>query len=497
MNLQAFAAVTLSAALLTGCAFGGSSTQFANQRVATDNEFVLENKLLDALPDDSFLLLANNTAPLREHLQQIIDEGAALAKESSEIAPAELEKNVAELKKLFSENIEKFQRAGVFVGIVGDELKRGELPDFNADDAEVSDFFGKQLCLAVQAQGDFSDLKSELDGLQSFKAEIDSLPTTFKIGENEVFIALGACPDELEALLKTDLGNVNLATASKFNFLRDAKNFAGWKKTVQKFIDEELGGIPAEADAAIKLVKKVFLTELRDFNALRALRAVHGQASSVMLSKTTLQTRSLLRMDGGEPQQLKHDALLGRALQQPLWLNKNTTYKFAISSDGNTLAFAEDYGNLDGRFLLRSIFSSYFKIYSTVFSGGIAAVGVIGVLASGSVAMYSSAQEKARDAVRIADLAALQTALQQYFVDNDSYPTALTQLVDDAYIARVPSDPNGADYDYLTDGEQFCLATSLESSANQSKMSNDDGNSDWTFELGDGCTDLMVDGFWY
>ncbi len=50
-------------------------------------------------------------------------------------------------------------------------------------------------------------------------------------------------------------------------------------------------------------------------------------------------------------------------------------------------------------------------------------IAIIGILASLAAVSYSSAQRRARDSQRQADLKAIQNALEQYYADNDgNYP---------------------------------------------------------------------------
>jgi len=97
-------------------------------------------------------------------------------------------------------------------------------------------------------------------------------------------------------------------------------------------------------------------------------------------------------------------------------------------------------------------------------------IAIIGLLSTLAVVALNSAREKARDAKRIADIKQVQTALELYYNDNNSYPVDdgddgyilgddVTCLDDSGfgtscsgtiYMGLVPSnpDPNGVDYVY-------------------------------------------------
>ncbi len=52
-------------------------------------------------------------------------------------------------------------------------------------------------------------------------------------------------------------------------------------------------------------------------------------------------------------------------------------------------------------------------------------IAIIGLLSTLSVVALSSAREKARNARRVADIKQVQTALELYYNDNNSYPTSV------------------------------------------------------------------------
>lgn len=74
-------------------------------------------------------------------------------------------------------------------------------------------------------------------------------------------------------------------------------------------------------------------------------------------------------------------------------------------------------------------------------------IAIIGMLSSTVLASMNTARKKARDARRLADAKSLQTALELYYDDGNTYPATsgqvsvvLTGLVPGA-ISKLPSDP--------------------------------------------------------
>lgn len=110
-------------------------------------------------------------------------------------------------------------------------------------------------------------------------------------------------------------------------------------------------------------------------------------------------------------------------------------------------------------------------------------IAIIGLLSTLAVVALGSAREKARDAKRLSDIKQVQTALEIYFTENSSYPTAAGATLGSGnfdclgvagfgaancgspYMADVPSNPTprGANYVYNSaDGTTYSITFSLE-----------------------------------
>ena len=78
-------------------------------------------------------------------------------------------------------------------------------------------------------------------------------------------------------------------------------------------------------------------------------------------------------------------------------------------------------------------------------------MGILAAIVVGLVATNS--RNRANDVTKKADMREIQTALEQYFVDNDHYPAALTDLTTaPAYIKAVPTSPDSNAYTYTVTG---------------------------------------------
>ena len=111
-------------------------------------------------------------------------------------------------------------------------------------------------------------------------------------------------------------------------------------------------------------------------------------------------------------------------------------------------------------------------------------VAIMGMLAALAVVALNNARQRARDARRVSDIKQIQTALELYFLDNDTYPPATSDThisgnclssgggivaactdTDTIYMVTIPFNPdpyqdhtectiNYTDYYYKTDSTQ-------------------------------------------
>jgi general secretion pathway protein G len=116
-------------------------------------------------------------------------------------------------------------------------------------------------------------------------------------------------------------------------------------------------------------------------------------------------------------------------------------------------------------------------------------IAIIGILSTLAVVALRNARQKARDAKRIADVKQIQTALELYFNDRNSYPVAATAITlgdathdvlcdtaagfqgdttgcDTTYMGLVPDAPTppaGNTYSYTSaDGSTYSITFNLE-----------------------------------
>lgn len=123
-------------------------------------------------------------------------------------------------------------------------------------------------------------------------------------------------------------------------------------------------------------------------------------------------------------------------------------------------------------------------------------VAIIGILASIVLLGVGPTRARARDARRVSDLRAVQTALELYFSKNGVYPTAstwagLTSDLTNANIGttQIPNDPTASKkYFYgSTDGTAYVVGAKLEDAGNPALDPNN-GDLDGTVQ-GIDCTD--------
>ncbi len=92
-------------------------------------------------------------------------------------------------------------------------------------------------------------------------------------------------------------------------------------------------------------------------------------------------------------------------------------------------------------------------------------IAIIGILSSVVLVSLQSSRAKARDAKRIADIGAIQTALALYYDSHNQYPADLHGLVTDNLLPADPAGPNtGESYSYVvsSDSLAYHLGATLE-----------------------------------
>lgn len=112
-------------------------------------------------------------------------------------------------------------------------------------------------------------------------------------------------------------------------------------------------------------------------------------------------------------------------------------------------------------------------------------ITIIGILATGATAVYTSAQQKARDSIRQNDVLALRSAIEQSFGDNAKYPPSnqlVAGIIDSGYMQAPPQDPKHEQsddetrFDYIygaaqsettfVEGQEYEVSANFENSGN-------------------------------
>lgn len=93
-------------------------------------------------------------------------------------------------------------------------------------------------------------------------------------------------------------------------------------------------------------------------------------------------------------------------------------------------------------------------------------ISIIGILSGIGLGVTGAIQKNTRDAQRESDIRVLQSALQQYYADNNKYPSNLSSeltnggaltncsgkaspcTVSKTYLSKTPKDPSGTSYFY-------------------------------------------------
>lgn len=142
-------------------------------------------------------------------------------------------------------------------------------------------------------------------------------------------------------------------------------------------------------------------------------------------------------------------------------------------------------------------------------------ITIIGILATGATATYTSQIQKARDTSRVNDIKAVQSWVEQYYGDKAEYPPVVSSGNISQYTPKIPKDSKdgqkaasswatveflgygystGASAEWVT-GQRYELSTSFENKGNLEWKAQKDGwneenryeiwvaSSSWTLDL--------------
>ncbi len=122
------------------------------------------------------------------------------------------------------------------------------------------------------------------------------------------------------------------------------------------------------------------------------------------------------------------------------------------------------------RFLFCTLYYTYMKKGFSLIEL-LTVIAIIGILSTIVIGSTSASRARARDDKRFSDIKSIQLALALYYDVNKIYPqgstvTALRNtLVTDKYMAEIPKDPSGVDYEYngvTSPLKAYCLGAKLE-----------------------------------
>lgn len=133
-------------------------------------------------------------------------------------------------------------------------------------------------------------------------------------------------------------------------------------------------------------------------------------------------------------------------------------------------------------------------------------VAIIGLLATLAIVSLTSAQQRARDTKRVADIKAMQTAMELYFNENAEYPplslagiNTWAELTTEmsSFISALPVDPQHPDafysYGMNASTNSYTLGTTLEDTGHDSLLQDVDGVAGGVGFKGVTSTDLYDD----
>lgn len=93
-------------------------------------------------------------------------------------------------------------------------------------------------------------------------------------------------------------------------------------------------------------------------------------------------------------------------------------------------------------------------------------LAIVGVLSALALSGLAESRASVRDGKRVIELSDISRGLYLYAQDRGAYPEALEELIEGAYVSRIPRDPKTEKplfYAVSSSRDQYFLGTSLES----------------------------------
>jgi type II secretory pathway pseudopilin PulG len=465
-----------------------SNTVFMGEDVSA---ITPEMEILDALPEGVMAFAVQQPSVMKSKVDALFEYWKYLPEEMQ----SDLEKQAQEeFEKTPKEVVEEFVGAleySAFIQPKKEDLLFAEMainPVLVAEEGVcgIIDVSAKKSYLKMYAEDfdmspeDFSDenLQKKLDEIQPKIPDFIDLQVDFSEDNIRAKVMTAAC----------DEASKN-AAQQFFDAVQNQDQIAEFSSVDKKFFAPFLakGNINA-AKAAIAVGESQFYTkaEQEGFDP-KALKKLKGEildpwgrtnfAKMIMsfeslsyvsapLEGNMMDRKSEWKVEFADEEMatLFAEMQSGKIASRKLWLSEETDYTAKVSQDGAVVYSFVQYKNAE-----------YPSVFAEFGSGAVVAIGVIGILSTGAVAMFSSAQEKARDAVRLKDLQSAKVALMQYSLENDDlYPESLDELVTDGFLSVVPTDPKTKEeYEYIffPDRSGFTLRANPESSDNISRYS--------------------------
>jgi len=98
-------------------------------------------------------------------------------------------------------------------------------------------------------------------------------------------------------------------------------------------------------------------------------------------------------------------------------------------------------------------------------------IAILAILSVMAFASYSAVQKRGRDTKRVGDMKAIQSAFEQYFIDQNNYNADCSVMASNYLQGEIPDDPLGGDYakqSCADSGYCFCASLEITGSGNSS-----------------------------
>lgn len=354
--------------------------------------------VISQMPANSVFLTLSNSDLLIQKTEETFDAVYEFLKQFPEVSESDLQE-VEMIKPVVFNVFKNINSFSMFFRADESYLSKDAIKTAIEDDT-IEELLMKNTCAIVALDADSPEVNMVLMELKKeIPEEIDYLQK-----ENRYTLTIGTCSEEDKAISQ----NTEITQKQNMFFYADFN----LKKIYGEFLTIAEEELAEDKDyLGVKNIFEGFSNQVMTIRFIQLLQNIKKVYCAFNVTDDGFERSLTLEVPNKDLQKVTKEFLEGKAMTKPMFLSEATKYSFNTVVKDDFVIHKEEYSNVDLSLFIGSVISFYSN------AGMFLPIG-LGIIATGSVAMFTGAQKKARDAVRKLDINALAMAIEQYAVDN-------------------------------------------------------------------------------